>query len=397
MSFRPTRTRMLAFTGVLVTLLAVSACMVPDGKKQTIAFAGSDTTDDIMAAVAALYNADAAYNKDPDNLHNIRAVEPAAHVVPADVTAPSTCGDITYHSPPGPGEVAPPNGSSAGRNALKASVLAGDGCIDVARSSGPPRAIPTDLATFEYYAFALDAMGWSTASTLAPANLTIAQFRSIYNCTFDDWSDVGGSPGPIQRYVPQTGSGTYQFFISDLVTFDPALFSGPTCPPVIFTQENSGALIAANGDQQEALVGYSAANWIAQARGTQTDTRNGQVLHDLDGQNLVHDPFGTPVMNTGTFGGPVLESNVKINNPAPAYVGIRYVFNVIDSTSVSYKAAQLFVGFQNLAASDPSLPTASKLCDGSYASTIESLGFGTLDTTISSHNLLGKNCRLYTP
>jgi phosphate transport system substrate-binding protein len=391
------RTPLFAFVAIAVATALISGCMINDGKKQTIAIAGSDTTENVMAAVAALYNADAAYNKDPDNIKNILSVQSAPLVVPADVTAPTTCPSITYHSPPGGGEVASPNGSSAGRDALKASVIAGDGCIDIARSSGPPRAIGTDLATFEYYAYGLDALGWATASALAPANLTHAQLMGIYNCTFTDWSQVGGAAGPIQRYWPQAGSGTRQFAQSDLITFDPTLFSGPGCPAVVITQENTGQLIAANGDQAKAIVPYSGANWVAGALGTQPDQRAGQVIHDLNGQNIVHDPGGTPALNTGAFGGPVLESNVKLNNPVPPYPAIRYVFNVIDSTHVSYKAAQYLVGFQNLAASDPSIPTASKLCDGTYASTISSFGFGPLDATTSSHNLLGSRCRLFTP
>ena len=51
-------------------------------------------------------------------------------------------------------------------------------------------------------------MGWSSASTLAPANLTRAQLQGIYNCTFTNWNQVGGSNGQIERYWPQSGSGT---------------------------------------------------------------------------------------------------------------------------------------------------------------------------------------------
>jgi phosphate transport system substrate-binding protein len=391
---RSTRKRAGIFAGVAVAgALAASACMPADGTPQTIAIAGSDTTQDVMAAIAGVYNADAEYNSDPDDLDNVLSQEFSPNTVNGD----TDCGTITYHTPPGGGEVVAPNGSSAGRNALKASVQAGDGCIDIARSSGPPRAIPTDLASFEYYAFALDALGWASASTKAPANLTITQLRDIYNCTHDNWSDVGGTAGPIQRYVPQTSSGTYQFFRTDVLTFDPALFSGPTCPAVIFTQENSGQLIAANGDQEEALVGYSAGNWIAQARGTAPDQRSGQTMRNLDGQNLVTFPGGTPTMNTGAFGGPVLESNVTLNDPTPAYVGIRYVFNVIDNTHVRYGQAKRFVGFVNLPPDHEDIPTASPLCDGDYASTIESFGFGPLDTTMSARNEFGSTCRLYTP
>jgi phosphate transport system substrate-binding protein len=392
MSSRTLRKRALVAVSMVLAVLALNACMVPDKVPQNITFAGSDTTQDFMAAIAGQYNSDATANPDPDTLYNVLSQQFAPLTVPAD----GHCATArTYHTPAGAGETLAPNGSSAGRNALKASVQAGDGCIDVARSSGPPRAIPTDLPSFEYYAFGIDAMGWSSASTKAPANLTIAQLRGIYNCTFTNWNQVGGSAGPIQRYVPQTGSGTYQFFISDLITFDPALFSGPSCPAVIFTQENSGELIATNGDQEEALVGYSMGNWVAQARGVAPDQRAGQTLRNLDGQNLVVFPGGVATPNTAP--GPVQESNITLNDPTPAYVGIRYVWNVIDNTHVNYAEAKRYVGFENATTGSSGNPSASPLCSGAKVNTIQDFGFGPLDNTISSHNLLGSNCRLWTP
>ncbi len=375
-----------------VAVLSLSGCFVANNTAETIAFAGSDTTENVIAAVTAEYNADTTYNPAGDNLVNILSVQSSPLVVAAD----SQCVVKTYHTPAGPGEIASPNGSSNGRNALKASVQAGDGCIDVARSSGPPRAIGSDLATFEYYAFGMDALGWASASTKAPANMTLTQLRGVYNCTFTDWSQVGGAAGAIERYMPQSGSGTYQFFKDDVLGFDPATFSGPSCPAVQFAQENSGELIATNGDQETALVGYSAGNWVAQARGTAPEQRAGQTMRDLNGQNLVVNPVpGTSAaLNTA---GPVNESNIKLNNPTPAYPGIRYVFNVIDSTHKNYKEVIRYVGFENKDAADSSIPMASPLCDGSKEATIASYGFGPLDSTVSSRNLLGSRCRLFTP
>lgn len=401
----PRRAKRLLAAAATVGLgmTAMAACLPADGTTQTITFAGSDTTENVMAAIADHYNADTTYNADPDVVVNVlsRELDPAGKLVPGD----ASCGDITYATPADdPGEVLAPNGSSNGRNALKASIQNGDGCVDVARSSGPPRAIGSDLATFEYYAFALDAMGWASASTKAPTNLTLAQLQGIYNCTFTDWSQVGGQPGPIQRYVPQTGSGTYQFFISDLITFDPALFSGPSCPAVIYAQENSGELIAANGDQETAIVGYSAGNWVAQARGTAPEQRSGQVVYGLNGQDLVVDNGDGPELNTA---GPVVEGNVKLVDPTPSYPGIRFVFNVVDSTHVNYSQAQRLVGFVNQTpqgepcgdAGEPACnyPGISPLCNGDLASIVESYGFGLIDDTVGPRNLPGSNCRLFTP
>ena len=116
----------------------------PDGDPDVIAFAGSDTTQDVVGALVTNYNADPNYNEDPDipgvdkdSLDNILSVEANPNAVAGD----EHCGNLTYHTPRARAEVLAPNGSSAGRDALKASVLAGNGCIDVARSSAGPRPV----------------------------------------------------------------------------------------------------------------------------------------------------------------------------------------------------------------------------------------------------------------
>ncbi len=379
------RRRALAGVVALSAVIAGSACMPADKAVQTITLAGSDTSQDVMGAVAAQYNADTGYNSDGDVVENVLSQEFGGNTVPGD----AACATRTYRTPPGAGEFLAPNGSSNGRDALRASVQAGDGCIDVARSSSGPRAIGSDLASFKYVAFGLDALGWASASTRAPSNLTLAQLRGIYDCTFTNWSQVGGTAGPIQRYFPQTGSGTYAFSVSDLIGFNPNTISTPSCPPVIATQENSGTTIAANGHQLTALVPYSAGNWVAQARGTAPEQRSGQTIRSLNGQNLI---VGTGASSSLNTAGPVQEANVKLNDPTPAYVGIRYVFNVLDSTSVNYSQANRLFGFIN---EDPG--GKSPLCNGSKASTIENFGFGALDATVSARNLNGSTCRLYTP
>ncbi|MBX3315057.1 MAG: substrate-binding domain-containing protein [Actinobacteria bacterium] len=366
-----------------VAILA-SACMPADGVQQTITVAGSDTTQDVMAALTADIGA-SDFNADPDTIVNVLSQQLAPITAPAD----DHCSSITYATPAGSGQTLAPNGSSAGRDALKASVQAGDGCIDVARSSSGPRAIGSDLASFRYFAFGLDAVGWTSASTRAPANLTLAQLRGIFDCTYTNWNQVGGTAGAIQRYYPQAGSGTRAFFQSDVLGFDPTTISTGTCPAVKLTQENSGQTIATNGDQLTAIVGYSAANFVAQTRGTAPDQRSGQTLRQLNGQSLTVGSGASMTLNTA---GPVTEANVKLNNPTPAYPGIRYVFNVLDNTSASFDAANRFFGFVN--ATDGG---KSPLCNGSKESIIASYGFGPLDTTTSARNLAGSNCREFQP
>ena len=394
----PRRARRVAFGGTaLLALTAMVACDYgPDGDPDVLTFVGSDTTQDVVGGLVNSYNADPTYNEDPDipgvdkdNLFNILSVHPPSTTVPGD----EHCAAITY--PPSP------NGSTAGRDALKASVLAGNGCVDVARSSSTPRPPGTgagqDLPSFEYYAFGLDALGYSTASTAAPAaGLTLAQLQGIYNCTFTNWNQVGGANQQIERYWPQAGSGTRAFFQSDILGFDPTLFSSGSCPAAQIGQENQGLNIAANGDQQSGIVPFSGGNWTAMARGSIQDQRAGQVIRNLNGQNIITGSGGTTQLATpaatGNPNAPVQESNVRLVTNPPPYPGIRFVFNVIDNTSASYTSAIRYVGFDNV-----NEGSTSPLCSNGKAAIIEQFGFGVLDPTVNSHNLAGSRCRLYTP
>jgi phosphate transport system substrate-binding protein len=398
------RARRIAVAGTSVAALAMlaAACNYgPDGDQDVLAFAGSDTTQDVMGNIIAAYNADTAYNDDTnipgddrDILDNVLSVE----TNPNNVAADEHCGSVTYHSPPGAGEVVAPNGSGAGRDALKASFLAGDGCIDIARSSGTPRPIGSgsgqDPAEFEYYAYALDAVGWSSASASAPANLTLAQLQGIYNCTFTNFNQVGGGNQQIERYWPQAGSGTRSFFQAEVLGFDPTTFSSGSCPAVQITQENTGSVIAANGDQASALEPFSGANFIAMTNGAIPDQRAGQTIRNLDGKNITFNTGSglapaTPEV-TGDPNAPVAEANVRLNDPTPSYVGVRYVFNVIANGSASYTSAQRYVAFDNV-----DKGATSPLCSGGRKTNLTTFGFGPLNTTITPNNLAGSTCRLF--
>jgi phosphate transport system substrate-binding protein len=384
---------------VALGFVALAACNpVPDKKKQNIVVVGSDTTQTAFATLSAFYNA-SSKNTDPDTVYNILAVQSPAKTVPAD--SQGDCVTKTYDTPAGAGETLAPNGSSAGRDALKASVANGDGCISIARSSGTPRAIGTtpgtDNSTFEYYAFALDAVGWGSSSTLAPTNLTLAQLQGIYNCTFTNWNQVGGGNGAIKRYWPQSGSGTRAFFQSAVLGFDPTTFSSGSCPAVTIDEENTpGVSILANGDTAKAISPMSAGVWSAQANGTYPDQRDGFTIRSLNGKPTAVKAGTRWGLNTPAFSGnaaaPVIESNVQLNNPSPAYPGIRYVFNVVDKNEKLYSQAMLMVGFINAASG-----WKGDICSGTEGPAI-GLYFAPLDTSADgTHNAAGSHCRLYTP
>jgi phosphate transport system substrate-binding protein len=405
-SFIPRRVRGVAGGAmVLVALAAVSACGTNDGVKQTVALAGSDTTQDVMGALAAQYNADTNYNPDADDNQNVLAIVNPDNGDPVPGDGVASCPNRVYRNPAGAGETLRPNGSGAGRDALLASVQAGDGCIDIARSSSGPRAIGTtpgtDLTSFEYYAYGLDAVGATTASTHIPADhdLTLAELQGIYNCTITNWSQIGGTAGAIQRYWPQAGSGTRSFAQSDLLGFDPTTISSASCPAVKLSQENTGAQIATNGDQATAVFVYSVANWVAMSRGTiSPDDRAGQSFFDLNGllpvRSIGGGQFEARTPTAADPQGPVAEANVRLVDPTPAYPGVRYVFNVIDNSAGanSYTPSKRFVGFDNVA----SPVITSPLCNGDKASTLSQFGLGPLGKTADpTHNIPGTACRLW--
>jgi phosphate transport system substrate-binding protein len=293
-------------------------------------------------------------------------------------------------TPPATGTHVAPNGSSAGRDALQDE----PDCVDIARSSSGPRAVgPSgDDATFEYYAYGVDGVTWAShPNSPAPNNLTLAQLQGIFNCTFTNWSQVGGGNGQIRRYFPQSGSGTRAFVVSDLLGGqDPVNFQSPNCPAVIPTQENSGLLIAQNGHQSSAIVPYSAGNWIAQANGVVSpDQRAGQILWRLNGAGFV--AGAAPNFRPGMA---IVEENVRLVDPTPAVPGIRFIFNVVDSAGPSYVTAKRYVGFENEADGD-----TSPLCNGQFAATIRSFGFDDLDKTpaVPSTDLANSACRKYVP
>ena len=281
---------------VAATLLTAGAPNAQAGPTKVITATGSDTSQDFMDVI--LNGTGNNYN-----LHALILPNPGGtQTIPGD----ADCASKTYTSDPGliPPNLLAPNGSGAGRDALKAqeSAAAGaNGCFDIARSSGAPRAIGAgngkDSATMEYYAFALDAVGWSSTSLLAPATMTLDQLRSVYNCTFTDWAQVGGSSGPIQRYQPQPGSGTRSFF-QGVLGFDPATFSNVGCPAVIDTQlDNSGLPLEENHlDQidnagyQKAIAPHSAGQWAFQANlsiNPTLDHRRGGQLKSLTATRTV--------------------------------------------------------------------------------------------------------------
>lgn len=325
----------LALAGVAAT--PAHAVPAADGVDQVLAIAGSDTTEDVMGDLAAAWNSPATINTDPDVASNI-PVQAAAGSPGFTVPADPTCGSRTYvnRAEASPPTTFPaPNGSTDGKNALAGvTPFPTDNtttqCIDIARSSSGPSG--SDPAGFQYYAFALDAISWAGWAGPSPDTLTADQIRGIYNCTFDDWSEVGGTAGPIQRYMPQNGSGTLSFFIgATYLGFDPRNFSSAGCPAVIQIQEHDLTTIDTAAEQARAISPFSVAQWVVQGNGRETDKRSGAFIGQVSGVSPVSGTAPNLAPNT-TF---VTEGNF----------GVRRVYNIINTAQASSGQALRLVGF----------------------------------------------------
>jgi phosphate transport system substrate-binding protein len=334
-----------------------SAVAPANGLPEVLAAVGSDTTFAVTGAIFDNANkATATWNTDPDNHVNVPPVlaAGASFTIPADPFSPGTTYNATNP---------PPDGSTAGKAALKASAdVANDGLIDVARSSSPRGG--TDPTTFEYYAFARDGVTWASSSTGAGKglSLSLAQLRGIYDGSITNWSQVGGTAAPIKVYLPQAGSGTLSFFTSTVLGFD------PTTKPVTINrfQENNAAGIPA-ADVSAAVLPFSIAQWVAQG--------NGAITPDKRGDFTVN-----PLTGAGSDGAPVSGS---AGTYAPAFLdgflGARLVFHVLDTRTPSYAQIKRAVGFD----SADTAATASPLCGGKLSSTLTKFGFKPLAANAS--------------
>lgn len=424
---------------MLGTMTAAHA-VVPAGTT-VVAAAGSDTTEKLMSDLQAngyTTSSTVQFFNIPANLKT-----GVNFTVPGDSATLGCAADTIWSRDPlapaantAPTKGVSPFGSGAGRNYLAVEnsgtgpnanaanpptttpAGADFGCVDVARSSGGPRTTTTgDKLTFEYYAYAMDAVSWATTSLKSPSTLTRQQITDIYDCAVTNWSQVGGTAGGIQRYFPQPGSGTRSFFISDVLVGKPGSYSPPTvaqnaaCPSdPKFIEENEGTQIS-RLDLDKAILPYSAGVWAnmeSNRINPSLDLRQGAQLKGIT--TVAPQPVinGTPIQWVGTnndyeldTAGVVTEANISLN-ATPNYPGIRYVFNVLDNAGArpGYVAAKGLFGFTNSSGG-----AKSPLCDNQNSGSAQAVlaqnvllsnSFAPLGTNdIGGHNVAGATCRLF--
>jgi ABC-type phosphate transport system substrate-binding protein len=398
-----------------------------------VAATGSDTTENVMNEyLTGKTTSNDGANTYTVHTYNIPAFPSAAgYPVQNDGRcnavsgAPGYTGDPITWVPTGTAG-APPlaaSGSGAGRTLLKNQRSVGASatkvaCVDIARSSSKGDNSPTGSeAGFEYYGFALDAVTWATPSLKAPAVLTRQQVKDIYLCNVTDWSAVGGVPGPIQRYLPQSGSGTLNVFLSEFLD-SPATFpTNGSCPAVKQLdkngnpfEENQGNTID-DADIDKAILPYSGGVWAFQKNNSvnpSIDKRNnirlgglqtvtGPTVQNVARWNGTNGSYELDYVNGANPSGVVSDQNTTLVNTSFSKVngfsGVRFLFNVVDTLNLqSYGPAVGLVGFDNAAS-----PTfKSPLCNNAARTTILSYGFAPLTTTGGgSSNAAGSTCRKF--
>ena len=290
----------------------------------TLVAVGSDTIQDVYNQ----FGVDAAGNL----LGSCNAVNPvtgAAHeiITPADGSAGVSC---SFARPNGSGE-----GAADLRLALNPATTNGGsaplpsaqpGCVDIARSSSGPGTLASTTGPIVYIPFALDAVAGATGpASCAGTPNPCASYQYTYTngttqtvtatpvvsaitqsdlFTFNDlvnlyknctpiteggvtYDPTGATGTKIDLYVPQSGSGTRNFWASTLGFSNTSL---PSCvhdtivggalgtaTPAVPVEEHNGTPMATDPN---GFGPFSIAQWISQRNG-HSDRRHTAVLHSL--------------------------------------------------------------------------------------------------------------------
>jgi ABC-type phosphate transport system substrate-binding protein len=295
----------------------------PAGLSQTqiLAGVGADADAELVDQVAVSYNA--------------QTPAPASFLASYDAFNPVTGASENITTKPGC--VLPrPNGANTGVSALlsnaKSTVDSVTPCIDYARSSRAKKSDGTE-SSLSFYAFARDAVTWvSIGNSYAPASLTLAQLKGIFECSITDWSQVGGQAGAIHVFTPPSGAATYTFFLQAIGSSLSSVSTGcgTAAKP---TQTNDGTSLA--GDPQ-AIAPYAVTKWAAQRNGAPgiKDLRGGAVLGEIGAAGANVAPTTTTTVAGTTY---------TVLNPAFAQGPQgRLLYNVVRTATASAELKAIF-------------------------------------------------------
>jgi hypothetical protein len=330
--------------------------------KQFSAFigVGSDTTQDVVNAMAGFVPLPAGSGGGT----NFTPVQSSAATGRVQLASWDATGTTCITPKAGGTSYLRPNGSTNGRRALSRALDGGtwpgatascggpkptNGLVDFARSSAG--VAPGGSGPLTYIPFGRDGMSfgyWVEPGATPVTTLTSAQLQALHNT-----GPITVGSTTIYACEIQNGSGTYQFWRDALGVTDGQIDTATAiCSPVEANnlQENDGNGLAAAGAavvaaqpaaNVQVVVGFSAANFIAQTNGkvtSQLPSPAGTV--DLGSIDALGKPY------TGPVGGPVAPSSTFYNS---ATYG-RLVFNVVSTTRIGPPAGSnqdfktMFVG-----------------------------------------------------
>jgi ABC-type phosphate transport system substrate-binding protein len=373
----------VATAAALLVFLAVGAAVVttvaPAGADpqfvDSFVGVGSDTTQDVMNGHAGFANGDPyppAVSSEETGYRGISSFNALLAGTPDNCITPKVKAPTIYRS----------NGSSEGRRALSRAIdgtpygpvaqCGGSksvaGLIDFARSSAGPASGDTGTA-LTYIPFARDALTFAYyANGVADPveSLTRAQLTSLFTTGPQMIGGVMVVPCGIQL-----GSGTYQFWNTvTTATANQENAATATCAAATSTptgdgrvQEHDTAGLKAKGDAlvgQQVIIGYSAANFIAQGNGAGSRTLAPGVELGAISNNGSGTDLGVPY--TGTA--PNLEPVPSFYNDS---VFGRNVYNVFDTARVT--------GFGNDDLKSLFVGPSSALCSTEAVNVSETFGY----------------------
>ncbi|MFJ3822652.1 substrate-binding domain-containing protein [Streptomyces nodosus] len=295
-----------ATTALTLGVLAAPAFADPaDGSHRVLAGVGSDTTQDVVNGLSEVIGS------------------------PKTIASYNATGSATIQTRDSGCVINRPDGSSAGIDALRASLANNDGCLDFARSSRGTADTSTSKLT--WIPFAKDAVTIAVRSNSALNNnldLSTAQLNQVFSCQLTSLNGVTLTP-----LLPQKNSGTRTFFLDKIGVTEAQVGS---C--VREMQEHNGVELTGVGD----IAPYSVAQYLAQTGGVVTDRHGATVLGKVNGVA----PTAKGALNT-------------------AFPYSRDVYNVVPTAKLTdATVAATFVG------------ASSKVCTNS--GTIQDYGFGAI-------------------
>lgn len=138
-----------------------------------------------------------------------------------------------------------------------------DGTVQIGRSDtfAEAKLAPADVARLTDNRVAVVGVGPVVHPGVDVDDLTTEQLRGIFTGSVTDWSEVGGTAGPIQVINRKAGSGTR-------ATFEDAVLAGAAVPddfrPV--AEEDASGTVVDKVSQTEGSISYVAFNYFDEAR-----------------------------------------------------------------------------------------------------------------------------------